>query len=293
MPLCLCMMEDMTASLRLSARFARSQYSGFMDRKIKEQVLRLHLYYAVFGGKREIHGAAAHLGAHRAHVGELEREKREDIAHPSLLDLASAPELVQDLARLGVEPDVPCPALFVDLADGRYAHLGFQKMENPRLDHAAQRIERRTAVSEADHRVVARFALPVERGVVAVEQVEIGRRELALRLDDEAADRAVAVAARVHLDRLEVSEQHVALLDGGFLVAEEELARAQLERVVGAVEHVTQDHVRQLIDEHRRDVDRCAEEREVAAFHGAGLEKLAPEVEHDAIVVARVRVFDR
>src|SRR5688572_17416423 len=293
MPLWVFMIEDITGSLRASARFARSQYSGFMDREIGEQVLRLHLDHALVGGEREIDGASPDVGAHRALLLELEREEREDVAHPSLLDLASRPQLVQDRRRFRVEAHVPCPARFFDLADRLHPHPGLQKMKNPGLDHPAQSIQSGTTVGNTDHRVVARFALPVKRGVVAIEHVEIGAGELALRLDDEAADGAVAVAARMHLDGLEIGEQHMAVLDGRFLFAEEKLAGPQPERVVGAVQDIAQDHVHQLVDEHRRDLDRRAEQRHVAAFDRARVEQLLPEVEHDAVVVARVRIFDR
>ena len=79
---------------------------------------------------------------------------------------------------------------------GLTATLVPRKCEHPGLDHAAQRIQRRAAVGQADHRVVARLALPVERGVGAVEHVEVDLGEVALRLDDQPADAAVAVAAR-------------------------------------------------------------------------------------------------
>ena len=54
----------------------------------------------------------------------------------------------------------------------------------------------------------------------------------------------------VHLHRLEVGEQHVAVLDGRLLLAKEHLGGAQAQRIVAAVEQVAQDHVRQLVDEH-------------------------------------------
>src|SRR5687768_8676542 len=85
------MIAPITASLRDSARFARSQYSGFMHGEVGEQVLRLHPHHAVLGRERQIQGAAADVGAHRALVLELEREKREDVAHPARVDFASGP----------------------------------------------------------------------------------------------------------------------------------------------------------------------------------------------------------
>src|SRR3954447_18090711 len=85
-------------------------------------------------------------------------------------------------------------------------------MRNPLLDHAREGLERRPAVGEAHDQVVLRFAFPVERGVGPIEHIELGGAELALGLDDQATDAAVAMARGVHLDRLEIGEQHVAVL---------------------------------------------------------------------------------
>jgi len=61
---------------------------------------------------------------------------------------------------------------------------------------------------------------------------------------------------------------------------------------LGAID-LAQDHVRELVDEHRRDVDRRLEQAHVAALHRAGLDELVPEPQHDLVVMARVGVFDR
>src|SRR6185503_5825777 len=101
------MISFITMSLRARARFARFQYSGFMHREVGEEVLRLHLHYAVLAGEREVDRPTPDVGAHRRGILELQREDREDVAHAAGLDLAAGPELVQDRGRLGVEADVP------------------------------------------------------------------------------------------------------------------------------------------------------------------------------------------
>src|SRR5687768_5633418 len=287
------MIRFITASFLASARLARSQYSGFMHRQVGEQVLWLHFHHAVLARKREIDRPALQVGAHRRRIVELQREDREDVAHAALLDLAAGPQLVQDRGRLGVEADVPGPARLLDLFHGLHVDAGVQEMEHPGLDHAAERVERRPSVGQADHRVVARLALPVERGVAAVENIQIHVTDASLGFDDQLADRAVAVAARVRLDRLEVGEQHVAFLDGRLLVAPEELGGAQPERVVAAIEDVAQDHVHELVDEKRRHLDRRLEEAHVAALDRPRVEQLLPKTENHAVVVAGVGVFDR
>src|SRR3954471_3035938 len=234
---CARMMPAMTGSRRASERFAESQYSGFIQRQVQKQVLRLHADHAVLGGQREIHVAAREVAAHRGRVLEAQREQREDVAHAAGVELVAGPELVQDRGGLGVEPHVPSPARLLDLANRPDPRFQVEEMRNPLLDHAREGLERRPAVGEADDQVVLRFAFPVERGVGPIQHIELGRAELALGLDDQATDAAVAMARGVHLDRLEIGEQHVAVLQRRLLRTEKELARAQPKRVVGALEH--------------------------------------------------------
>src|SRR5688500_9876748 len=112
-----------------------------------------------------------------------------------------------------------------------------KKMKHPCLHDTAERLERRPAEGEADHRVVARFALPVKGGVGAIEHVKVYLPDVRLCLDDEPPDAAVAIARSVHLHRLEVGEQHVAVADRRLLLAKEKLCGAQLERIFRAVEN--------------------------------------------------------
>src|SRR6185369_10458048 len=114
---CARMMAPMTGSRRARARLARFQYSGFIQRKIEEQVLRLHPHDRVLGGQREIHVPARDVAAHRGWILEPEREQRQDVAHAAGVDLVARPQLVQDRGGLGVEPHVPGPARLFDLAN--------------------------------------------------------------------------------------------------------------------------------------------------------------------------------
>src|SRR4051812_46840490 len=220
---CARIMAAITGSRRASERFAEFQYSGFIQRQIQKQVLRLHLHHAVLGGQREIDLAAGDVGAHRPRLLELQREQRQDIAHAAGVHHAPSPQLVQDRRRFGVEPDVPGPARLLDLANRLDARFQVEEMRNPLLDDTGEGIERRTPVGEAHHRIVLRFALPVEPGVRAIQHIELRGTELGLRLDDEAPDAAVALARGVHLHRLEIREQHVAVLERRLLFPPEEL----------------------------------------------------------------------
>src|SRR5207237_3306423 len=103
---------------RPNARFALSQYSGFMHRQVQKQVLRLHANYAVLGGEREIDRAPGDVLAHVCGVLELQAEEGEQIAHASGVDLVPGPQLIQDRSRLCIEADMPRPPRLFDLANG-------------------------------------------------------------------------------------------------------------------------------------------------------------------------------
>src|SRR5690349_24571117 len=112
-------MSAMTGSRRMSARFARSQYSGFMQGQTGEQVLRLHAHQAFLVRREgEVYRAAGNLRAHGGRLAEIQREEREDPLHAAVLDLAAGPQIVEDRGRFRVEPDVPGPARLVDAPHG-------------------------------------------------------------------------------------------------------------------------------------------------------------------------------
>src|SRR5437868_3772375 len=96
----------------------------------------------------------------------------------------------------------------------------------------------------------------------------------------------------MHLDGLEIGEQDMAVLDGGLLLAEEELAGAQPQRLLAAVKDIAQDDVRELVDEHRRHVDAALEEVRVARLDRARRKKTVAEPEDGAVVVPGVLVLD-
>jgi hypothetical protein len=134
--------------------------------------------------------------------------------------------------------------------------------------------------------------LPVERGVSAVEDIEIHLAERALRFDDQPTDAAIAAARRVHLHRLAIGEQRMAFLDCRLLLAKEEFRRAQLERIVAAIEDVAQDDVRHLLDEKGRRVHRAFERARVAGLHRTSSKQLVAQLEHHLVVVPRIRIAD-
>ena len=186
---------------------------------------------------------------------------------------------------------MPGPARFLDAPHRPHAHRDAAEMLHPHFQHPAQRIEHRATVRQADHGIVARLALPVDRCIGLVQHVEVRLAERALRFDDEAPDAAVTVAGGVHLHGLQVGEQRVPFLEGGFLLAEEQLRRSQLQRLVTAVKNVAQDHVHHLLDEKRRRIDRALEKAHVAALHGARLQQAVAEFQHQAVVVARIGIL--
>src|SRR3954466_4627784 len=148
-----------------------------MQGQADQQVLRLHAYHAVLVRRqREVDCPAGDIGAHRVRIVELQGEEREDALHAAVVDLATGPQLVQDGGRFGVEADVPRPVRLVDAADRLHYRLQVEEVRDPGLDYACERIQRRTAVGQADHRVVARLALPVDTGIRPLEHIQVDRR---------------------------------------------------------------------------------------------------------------------
>jgi hypothetical protein len=97
----------------------------------------------------------------------------------------------------------------------------------------------------------------------------------------------------VHLHRLVVGEHHGTVVDADALLAEEQLRRAGLEAVARAVEYAAQDDLRSVVDEIRRDRDVALEQAGVERLQVRRGEQLAAEAQHDAVVLARIRVGNR
>src|ERR1051325_4264047 len=135
---CARMMAAMTGSRRARARFAPSQYSGFIQRQVEEQILRLQPHDSILGGQREIDVAARDVAAHGGRILEPQREEGEEVAHAAGVDLVAGPELVQDRGGLGVEAHVPRPARLLDIPNRLYFHFEPEKMRHPELDHAGE-----------------------------------------------------------------------------------------------------------------------------------------------------------
>jgi len=87
---------------------------------------------------------------------------------------------------------------------------------------------------------VARFALPVERRVGAVQNVERDRASAPCASTIRPPHAAEARSGGVPLDRLGIGEQQVAVAQGRLLLAKKQLGGAQLQRIVAAVEDVPQ-----------------------------------------------------
>jgi hypothetical protein len=128
------------------------------------------------------------------------------------------------------------------------------------------------------------------RGVGAVEHVQVHLDQRPLRFHYQLADAAVAATRGVHGHGFEVREQHVPVLKRRLLLPPEQLGGAQAQRVVAAVEEVPEDHVRELLEEQRRHVDRPLEQAHVAALDRARGEQPVAEAQQQAVVVARVLV---
>ncbi len=95
----------------------------------------------------------------------------------------------------------------------------------------------------------------------------------------------------MHRYRLQIGQHDGALLQARLLLAVEQLCRAQFERVVRALEDVSQDDLRQLVDEQRRHADVAAgEQAEVAGLQRGHGEQPRAEIEQYAIAGAGIGV---
>src|SRR5512132_1498475 len=69
------MIAAITGSRRASARLALSQYSGFIEGKIQEEVLRFHSDHVVLvRGERQVDRPAGDVAPHLAGFGEFQAE---------------------------------------------------------------------------------------------------------------------------------------------------------------------------------------------------------------------------
>ena len=181
-------------------------------------------------------------------------------------------------------------------------------MVDPGFEHAGQRVEPGAARRQVDDRVVACLAVPIDRGVVRIEHIELDHARWRLRLGEQPAEVAEAAGRGVHLDDLLIGGEHRTLVQRDDLRPEQQLAgvigkglrhvavhgeTAHAQRL-GAVEQTAQRGVHQLVDEQRRYVDaRRHEEPQIAVLDDAGGDQAVAEIEHHAIVLARVRIGQR
>src|SRR6185295_2523368 len=82
------MIAPRTGSRRARERFARSQYSGFIQRQVENKVLGFHFHEAILvRSERKIDRAAGDVLAHLCRVIEIQPEQREDTAHAASVHL--------------------------------------------------------------------------------------------------------------------------------------------------------------------------------------------------------------
>ena len=115
-------------------------------------------------------------------------------------------------------------------------------------------------------------ALPVRRGVLAVEHIEVDRSQRHPVPREQFAERAERAAFRIRLDGQLVGRHHGAVVgDGDLLRPEQHLGRARGQRIGLLAEDVPKQDLRQLRDEQRRHVDAfAAEESEVRGLQRIG-----------------------
>ena len=225
----------------------------------------------------------------------VELEQAQEPLHPRVVDVDAIVQVVEQRARLGVEPDVPDPALVVDLAlradrDGHAQHV-----RDPFLQHAAERVERRPPAVQADREIVPLVAVPVGRRVA---------RRRACRDRPCAAASGSAAAARpgcrtrrsTPAARPSPSSAAITAPSGvtAIFCGRNSISAARASIGSAAAPRMCRSRIsRQLVDEQRRHVDALAKQRDVRRLERRrGGDPLA-EPQPDAVVLARVGVGDR
>ncbi len=162
-------------------------------------------------------------------------------------------------------------------------------MRDPARGHLAERREPAPPGGQVERHVEPVAAFPIVVGVVVIEHVDIGRRRQSEHRDQR-RDRLLAGA----LDCLKVGRDQRAVVHRELLRTEEHLGRAQDEDIVAAVEDVAQDDVHKLVHEQRRRAsDAVPHQRQIGGFDGAVADEMIAEADHQAPVLARIRIRDR
>jgi len=118
-------------------------------------------------------------------------------------------------------------------------------------------------------------------------------RGASLVLQQEATQRAQAVVLVVLVDHGLVAGQHLPVLHGDALRAEEELGRAQRQHVFRVAQQMAQHRLDHEVDEERRDGDApAAHELQVPGLQRAGLSQRVAPVQEVGVVLACVGIAD-
>src|SRR5439155_19842321 len=99
---------------------------------------------------------------------------------------------------------MPYPACVVDFPLRADRDLNREKMRDPALEHATERIEGSPATIQAHGKVEALIPAPVGNGIVLRQHIEVDGSRWRPLFGEELAQAAESAGRRIHVDVLEV-----------------------------------------------------------------------------------------
>src|SRR5439155_23889917 len=169
-----------------------------------------------------IYRIPGYLGAHVGGLDEVQAKQAQKPREAGRLHFASLIEVVENAARLRVQPDVPAPVIVCNGALRHDGDVDGEKMGDPALQDPAQTIDCGLPPVQADGGIEALVAVPVAGGIVAREHVELDRTRRCLLLPQQLAETAEAAALRIALHDLVVRRHERAVLADTDLLASEQ-----------------------------------------------------------------------
>ncbi len=156
----------------------------------------------------QIDRAAGDGGKHVARLRKGELEQAQQSLHALVGDFDAIVQIVEQRARLGIEPDVPDPARILDLGTWPDRHLGPEKMRDPALQQPAQPFERAPSAVQVHGEVVLIVPIPVGRGVVLRQHVEVDSSSRGTILRQQLTQAAEAAGGGVPFHGLDIGGHH-------------------------------------------------------------------------------------
>ena len=211
--------------------------------------------------------------------------------------------LIEKRSGGAIEPDIPAHTCRFNPPDRLNPYLDAMEMSHPCFYHAAQGELAGAPEIDAQCHVVTLVAPPVQVCVFGLKNIEFdgaqGSLGIGYQPPEIAVPGTVARCLRLHFDCLQISQQHLAVGKVNALLAKEKFGSARHQTVTTFVEHVAQDHLRELIGKQRRESTRreiaglprwSQEEIAICVFERPHRQQMVAKRQHYLVVFAGVGV---